>query len=226
MPMKKIISGILFLFLTLSCDVVPIEKYLELAAELENQGRYEEAIEFHNKALKKDPEFRPSLINRGADKAALKDFEGAIEDYKTILEFDSDNALALINVANNYERLNQYKKAIKYYTIALEKGNISRHVKIVFNTTFDNDSQYLVDEADIIFQRGLNYILDKQYENAKIDLEKCIELEYLVGDSYFYLGEICRKQNDKENACKNYKISAEIGISNAKEQMKNYCDNK
>ncbi|HHH53539.1 MAG TPA: tetratricopeptide repeat protein, partial [Bacteroidetes bacterium] len=102
-----------------SCDFKTAEDYYDLAYELEEQGKYKEAIVFLDKAIEKKPDLKPALLNRGADKSALNDYSGAIKDYELILKYDSDNTLALMNIGNNYKRLKDYKKSVEFYTEAL-----------------------------------------------------------------------------------------------------------
>ncbi|TSE02338.1 tetratricopeptide repeat protein, partial [Aquimarina algiphila] len=111
--LKNLIHIILIVFCS-SCDLRTAEDYYNLAYDLEEKGKFQEAIKFLDKAIEKRPNFRPALLNRGGDKSILEDYEGAIKDYEKILEFDSDNTLALMNIGNNFKRLNQYEKAINY----------------------------------------------------------------------------------------------------------------
>jgi tetratricopeptide (TPR) repeat protein len=221
---------IIILTLIIGCDVVTVEKYYTLAFELEQQERYEEAISFHDKALKKNSKFRPSLINRGVDKSALGDYNGAISDYKKILEFDSDNLLAMMNIGNNYESLNDFKSAIKYYSKALESKQVIKsskfNIRIEYQNDFDKDYQYQVNDYELLFERGTAYLLDNQYEKAISDLRELIKTREMVGDAYFYIGESYLGLNDTLNACKNYKISVEKGVSNGRENIKKYCKEK
>ena len=100
--LKNLIYISLISILLSSCDFKTAEDYYDLAYQLEEQGKYQEAIVFLDKAIEKKPDLKPALLNRGADKSILKDYNGAIRDYELILIYDSDNTLALMNIGNNY----------------------------------------------------------------------------------------------------------------------------
>lgn len=227
--LKRPQTIILFLLLTLlSCNFNSKEELYSQAYELEEKGKYKKAITLHDKILEKNPEYRPSLINRGADKSALGDFEGAIEDYKKILEFDSDNLLAMMNIGNNYENLNDFGSSITYYTKALnskeliKSGEIYTGIELIGD--FDKDYQYRIEEYEVLFERGTAFIHNNEFEKAVSDLEKLIETGQMVGDAYFYIGESFLKMNDTLKACENFNLAKENGISTSKEKLKTYCE--
>ncbi len=226
--MKKIIQILIVTVFIISCDVISIERYYKIATELENQGRFKEAISYHDKILKKDSTFRPSLINRGADKSELKDYKGAILDYKKILGFDSDNLQAMMNIGNNYENLNDFNSAIIYYSKALDSDEIIKsgkfYAQIKYKNDFDKDYEYRINDYEILFERGTAFLLNKQYEKAISDLSELIKTGQMVGDAYYYIGESYLGMKDTINACANYKISIEKGISSGKEKIKTLCE--
>ncbi|MDC9721561.1 MAG: tetratricopeptide repeat protein [Urechidicola sp.] len=223
MVKTKTIISILFLALV-SCNFNSYEELYSQAYELEEKGEYKKAIAIHNKILARNPHFRPSLINRGADKSTLGDFKGAIEDYKKILKFDSDNLLALMNIGNNYENLNDFNSSISYYSKALnskeliKSGKINTRIELIED--FDKDYQYRVEEYEVLFERGTAFIHNNEFEKAILDLKKLIETGQMVGDAYFYIGESYLKMNDSLNACRYFKLSLENGISTAKEKIR------
>jgi tetratricopeptide (TPR) repeat protein len=218
MQIKKIFQIFIFTISITSCDVISIEKYYTIASELESQGRLEEAIIYHNKILKKDSKFRPSLINRGADKSGLGDFIGAIQDYKKILEFDPDNLLAIVNIGNSYENLHDFDSAIIYYSKALN-SNPRNITQIRLYNDFDQDYHYQIDKYELLFERGTAYLLNQQYEKAISDLNKLIETGDMVGDANYYIGEAYLKLNDTLNAKKFLIEAKNFGMIEAKDLL-------
>jgi len=215
--MKIIFQILTITVLIISCDVISIERYYTIASELEDQGRIEEAIIYHNKILKKDSTFRPSLINRGADKSELGDYKGAILDYKKILEFDPNNVLALMNIGNNFENLKDFESSIEYYSKVLDLDPMRSPIEI--QGDFDEDYQYQIDKYEVLFERGTAYLLNGQYEKAITDLKELIKTGEMVGDANFYIGESYLNMNDTINA-KIYLIEARnIGMIDAKELL-------
>ena len=62
----------------LSCDFKTAKDYFTEAEQLEEQGKYKEAISILDKAILKDNKLLGAYINRGANKSAIGDFKGAI----------------------------------------------------------------------------------------------------------------------------------------------------
>ncbi|MDH7445985.1 tetratricopeptide repeat protein [Aquimarina sp. 2201CG14-23] len=214
----------LILLLLSSCDYRTAEDYYDLAYELEEQGKYIEAIKLLNKAIEKKPDLKPALLNRGADKSALKDYIGAIDDYELILKYDVDNALALTNIGNNYKRLKDYQKSVEFYTKALKsKGAIksdSIYLEINFSNEWDKESDYYVRKYEIEFERGISYVYLKEYSNGIKDLEQAIKYNYRLPDAFSWIGEAYYKLNDTLNAKKFLSEASKYGMLDAKELLK------
>ncbi|MBJ2174049.1 tetratricopeptide repeat protein [Aureibaculum sp. A20] len=222
--MNKLISPVILLLIPLvSCDFISHTHYFNEATVLEENGDFKEAILFLDKAIKRKPDFRPALLNRGVDKSMLEDYTGAIEDYKKILVFDSDNSIALLNIGNSYKRLGNIKKAIEYYDKALiTEGAIksgSSVIELRFHNEEDNDADYYVNDYKVYYERAHAYLLDNQYDMAILDFTKCIESNYLIGESQFFLGNIFFKKKDTINAYMHFKKSGELGVKDATDKL-------
>ncbi len=206
-----------------SCDLKSAKDYYDLAYELEEQGKYKEAIVYLDKAIEKKPDLKPALLNRGADKSELKDYKGAINDYELILKYDSDNTLALMNIGNNYKRLKDYKKSVEYYTMALKsKGAIksdSIYLEINFPNEWEKEADYYVREHEIEFERGISYVYLKEYSKGIKDLEQAIKYNYEVPDALSWTGEAYYELNDTLNARKYLTEATKYGMIDAKELL-------
>ncbi|WP_405266672.1 tetratricopeptide repeat protein [Cellulophaga sp. Ld12] len=220
---KNLIYILTISLLLSSCDFKTAEDYYDLAYELEEQGKYKEAIVFLDKAIEKKPYLKPALLNRGADKSALNDYRGAIKDYELILNYDSDNTLALMNIGNNYKRLKDYKKSVEFYTEALNsKGVIksdSIYLVINFPNDWDKESDYYVRKHEIEFERGISYVYLNEYANGIKDLEQAIKYNYELPDALSWTGEAYYELNDTLNARKFLTEASKYGIIDAKELL-------
>ena len=76
----KLLIILLSISIFTSCDLKSASQYNIEAENLENQGKYKEAILLLDKANKKDPNNIYVLRNRAVDKFILEDYKGAIED--------------------------------------------------------------------------------------------------------------------------------------------------
>ena len=220
---KNVIFILLISMIFSSCDLKTAEDYYNLAYELEEKGQYEKAIEFLDKAIEKKPDFRPALLNRGADKSEIGNFNGAIEDYEKILKFDPDNTLVLGNIGNNYKRLGLQEKAIEYYNRALETSgavkNGSLQFALDFNKNFDKDIHYNVPDYHLYYERGISYSKDGKHLLAIKDLHEVLKYNYERANTLVWIGESYLAINDTTNAIQNLRESKELGILEAKELL-------
>lgn len=221
--LKNLIYISIISIFIISCDIKTADDYYNIAFDLEEKGEYEKAIPFLDKAIEKRPDFRPALINRGADKSIIGDYNGAIEDYQKIIEFDPKNTMVLMNIGNNYKRLKQYEKSIKFYTKALEtKGAIksdSIYLEINFLNEWDKDSDYYVRKHEIEYERGISYVYAKKYESGIQDLEKAIKYNYQLPDALSWTGQAYYEMKDTLNAKKFLTQAAQYGLIDAKELL-------
>jgi tetratricopeptide (TPR) repeat protein len=219
----KYISIFIALITSISCEFKSAEDYLKEAEILENKGQFKDAVKLLNKAIEKDPEYLGAYINRGADKSIMGNYEEAIQDYKKVIDIDSNNTLALFNIGNNYRRLGDYLVAINYYTKSLKtKGSENISVDFVPNKFIDL-SQYDVPAHEIKYERGLLYYELDSIKKSLSDFIYCIEKNYMIKESHYMLGALLLKSGDLSNACKEFKISANMGYINAQNMIKQNC---
>ncbi len=206
---------IIILLTLISCERPVSNKELYFkASDLENLNSYTEANLIHDRILKKNPNFRPSLINRGTNKSSTGDFDGAISDYKKIISFDHDNTLALANIANNFKKLNLNDSAIYYYSKAIKATDKQERIYIEYNGDFDKDFQYYVEIDELRFERALTYHEMKNTLKAILDFKEIIDAKNrtLDGTSYYYKGRSYEYLKDTINACLNFKKALKTGI--------------
>ncbi|MEX0314470.1 MAG: tetratricopeptide repeat protein [Allomuricauda sp.] len=223
---------LLFFLLLFSCDLTSSGEYFNQARDLEIEGKYKEANALLNKAIEKNPKFRAALLNRAVNKSVLGDYVGAIQDYQKLLEFDSDNALALLNMGNNFKRTGDYGLAISAYDEALKTEWVTKEhegdilaldVKISLQHEFDQDSEYEVTELEVIYERGIAYILNEQFIDGIRDMEKLVRDNYYSGDCYYWIGNAHVGLKDSTDACQNFIKSAKLGLKDAREKIKEHC---
>lgn len=233
--MQKTLFYIFILLVLLSFyDYTSAEEYYNEAFEYEETGNFKKAIESLDKAIDKKAKFRPALLNRGYYKTKIGDIKGGIDDYLKLLKFDPDNTFALCNIANNYSMLEKHEDAILFYSKALQtEGALkswasSNGGPIAFNSNFDlknfdSDTDYNVFDCEIYFERGMEYLMTKQYDNAISDFEKSLKADNAKRDCYFLLGKAFIEKKDSLNACKNFRLSAKLGDKEAREMLKEHC---
>ncbi len=81
-------------------------------------GEYEEAIRFHNKAIKADPKYHKAYVNKGIVCRIQGDFDEAEKLYSKALELEPEYAELHVSLGALYIHQEQYDKAVAH----LEKG--------------------------------------------------------------------------------------------------------
>lgn len=173
--------------------------------------------------MKKKSDFKPALLNRGADKSMLNDYNGAIKDYKQILKYDSDNTIALMNIGNNYKRMKNYKKSVEYYTKALNtKGAIksdSTYLLINLPNEWEKESDYFTRKYEIEYERGISYVYLKEYFLGIKDLKQAIKYNHELPDALSWTGEAYYELKDTLKARKYLTKASKYGLIDAKELL-------
>ena len=87
--------------------------------DLYNQGEYQEAIKWYDKALEIDPNYVYALNNKGLALNFLYEYKEAIKYLKRALAIDPNYVRSLNNIGWALAALGKYKEAIKYLDKAL-----------------------------------------------------------------------------------------------------------
>ena len=234
---EKLIYILISSVILSSCNFTSADAYFNQAFEYEEKGDLPKAIELLDKAIEKQSDFRPALLNRGYYKTELGNLKDGISDYQKILKFDSDNTLALYNIGLNFQDLEEPQKAIEYFTRALNTdgaltsfpnengGTLGIRKKLDFSK-IDNDNDFEVHDCEIQFSRGINYLFIKEFDKAITDFENSIEANYSKADCYFLIAEAYIEKKDSINACENYIKSAKLGDLDARNKLKLHCIKK
>lgn len=93
--------------------------YINSGNSMYKQGRYEEAISFHDKAIEHEPTFSDAHFYKGNALNSLGNYEQAIQCYDKAIEFDSTDYEAFTNKASSLAKLARYTEALVSYDQAL-----------------------------------------------------------------------------------------------------------
>ncbi|MFS4466174.1 tetratricopeptide repeat protein [Maribacter sp. 2210JD10-5] len=236
--LKKLsyLNSIIILFIISSCDFTSAGEYYNQAQELEKKGNLEAAISKLDKAIKKEPEFRAALLNRGVYKSELAKYDEANKDYQKVLEFDSDNTYALFNIGLNFQKQKLHKLSIPYFSKALKTEGALESIASsngdawAINTNidlkrFDSDADYNMFDSEIYYQRAVGHLEMKDFDKAISDFKTALKSNYSRADCFYLIGEAYLGKKDSTNACQNFIESAKLGDLEAREMLKKHCLN-
>ena len=159
---------------------------------LQEQGKYDEAVQAYNKAIEIDPQHASAWTNKGVALADQSEYDEAIQAYNKAIEIDPQHASAWTNkgVALNYqgkhdEAITAYEKAIEIdpqdasaWTnkgIALqEQGKYDEAVQ-AYNKSIEIKPQFAVDWSDWN-NKGNALQAQGKYDEAIKAYDKAIDL--------------------------------------------------
>ena len=184
-----------FLFLFVSTG------YSQTAREYLNQGNakrqlkdFRGAIADFTKVIEINPKDKWIYYTRGEAKIGIKDYNGAIEDFNKALELDSENSLAFSD---------------RYHALKI----IECSKKIQTDPTNTNAYCYRGDSK--------NSLLD--YTGAIADYTRVIEIDPYFAWAYNNRGLAKISLGQKVSGCMDLKKAKELGLSEAQESIKEYC---
>lgn len=122
--MKKIvlcaICALCFFEITFSVADVKASGWVEKGVELVVKGKYNDAIEAFNKAIRLDPADAVAYNNRGAAYGQMGNHKQQIEDCNKALQLNPNDAVAYNNRGVAYGELGNYEQEIEDCTKAIE----------------------------------------------------------------------------------------------------------
>ena len=94
--------------------------YLKKGFALDNLGKYKEAIDNYNIAIKLDPNYYSAYLNKGSALLMLGRNSEAIENFDKAIELKPNNHYSYYNKGVALVNLKRYQEAVDYYNKAIE----------------------------------------------------------------------------------------------------------
>ncbi len=200
-----------FLFIVVGCSE---KEFVSQALNCEEQGDYEKAIAYWDKAIGMNPHDARYYINRGADKHELEDYIGAIEDCNMAVQIDSSLMYGYINRAESKYVLKDYVGALKDYNTALNiylLRTTKYRVSVVPETApfpFKNQAITIDDlleepkyqKTQILIERGQVYYQMDSLNLALNDFTACIEEQFGLSFCLYWRACIYYKMGNRDKA--------------------------
>ncbi|SFT91691.1 Flp pilus assembly protein TadD, contains TPR repeats [Algoriphagus locisalis] len=145
-------------------------------------------------ACDSDESKKGRFLLKGNEKMEENDPKGAMEFYSEALEMDSTFADAYYNKALAHVQLNQLSESIQDLSLAIK---------------------YKPDYYDAIFQRGLNYLDNGEFYNAREDAERLLNQDGENWKSHFLSGLVEEKLKNFSEALTAFGKAFELNPENS-----------
>ncbi len=213
-----------------------VQELYDQGMALNNEGKYQEAIEVFNKGLRASPDDPVILNGRGLAKSSLQDYYGAIADYERALENRPDYAVAINNRGLAKYNLSDFDGALKDYeqALAMDSTNSSflsnaglvHMQKSEFDKMeayFNKAIAYNSSSANYFYYRGMARAQIEQYENALSDYVKAEEMGVVSPYLSNYKGVTEYNLGDFEAALNDFLEAHELDGTN-EQYLRNAAD--
>ncbi len=165
------------------------EIYLDLSAEYQNMGNFEQAIKILQKAIAFNPENEPAVHELAYCYDLTNDMPSAIQCYSSYLDIRPYSFTTWYNLGNAFSKAENYDKALwayDYCTIISE------------------------DFASAYFNMGNIYLVLEKFEKAIECFERCIQIDGEDAMALDYIAEAYEHMEEYELAMHYYKRSIEL----------------
>jgi len=105
-------------------------------------GRFTEAVEAFQKAIKADPEKAGARVNLGAALGQLKKYKEAITQFQAAVQLAPDNVAAHFNLGTLHSNSGNYREAIKHFQVVVEKNPKDSQAHLALANALRNDRQF------------------------------------------------------------------------------------
>lgn len=164
--------------------------YFFKGQNLQEEGKYTEAVEYYTKYIKIFPNDAKAYNYRGLAYQDKKDYDKAISDYTQSIKIDPKYVPAYANRGECYFKMENNEKALKDFTqlLKLDPGNMSvYYARGLVHSREEDWEEAISDYTKVIkddpyyvqayLNRGLAHYYKSDYEMAIIDWKKCIKLD-------------------------------------------------
>lgn len=203
--MKKLLLYMLLLvtILTLGLTSCTIPNYvisnqmLDRGNKSFDEGKYDEAVEFYDKAIKANKVNATAYGNKSAALSFLERYEEALETADKALEITTRIAMLHLNKGDALNGLGEFEKAIESFNKAIE---LDTNLK------------------DAYISKGAAYYYMRKYDDALSQFDMALKLDSTLVDAYSWKAEAFAAQEKLEEALE----SCERGISKDRKNPESY----
>ncbi len=204
-PFRFILLSYAFLFLSLAAksQTQTFESYFKAGLDKLEKKDYAGAVVEFTIAIEIEPR-KKGYLYLAHTKQKIQDFEGAIKVYNDLIAFEPNNAEAFNNRGNLKDNLLRPAEAIEDYNQAILIKS---------------------DYTEAYFNRAIAFYNFKDFEAAKLDFQKVLELDPDDAESLLGLGLTEKQLGNSIQACKYLLEAQRAGLDEAQKYWEEFCRN-
>ncbi len=195
-------------------------------------------ILYYNERIK-IKESSHNFVNRGIFKCLTGDYNSALDDLNRAIEMEEKNSLAYFTRANARYKMIEHIESLpdfsKQLTVALNNSEDTRDDNDSQMQQMINDYNKILDDYTVAlfldphfffgyYNRAYINLRLARYNIAMNDLNKAIELEPEFAEAYFNRGLTKIYLNDLEGGALDLSRAGELGLHDAYNIIKRYCN--
>lgn len=198
--------------------------------------QWDEALKLMDQAVKLDPTNREALVIGGDILYSQGKKKDALKYYKRGLSAGVEEPALLYKIGVTSLEMGDNKEAIEYFNRALNLsdkfaeayvGRGDAKMKLEFYEAAIQDFSYALELnpglSEAYIGKGYSYTQQGNYYNGLQELTKALQLNPSSGIAYYYRGLTHIKSFNEKKACDDFTKAAELGIEDAKKQLKKTC---
>ncbi|HLO48330.1 MAG TPA: tetratricopeptide repeat protein, partial [Kamptonema sp.] len=188
--------------------------YFQVANQLRQEGKLEEAIASYRQAIEQNPKFYWSHYNLGEILAKLGRWDEAVRAYSHAVELNPHSAWCYYQLGEALAKLERWEDAIASYRQAIDISPDS--YRFYINLGESLCKQGSADIAATFYCQATEILLkQQQWDEASISYRQAIQLNPSFKDSHRDLGEALSKQSQLESAIASARKTVNITPDNA-----------
>lgn len=185
----------------LNDDQKKVLKILDLMQVYKNKGMTYTDEDDYNFLIKQAPSIYEFRLWRGIFLKSKKRYKDAVKDFSECITVKPNNFEGYYFAANSMLAAKDTNSYIATMTMGIHKTKA----------------------IELYYARALFYMSIEDYEYAYQDLKELLQTNPSYTNAYFQLGELFRKTDEKEKACKYYKQALLLGHEKARLEYQVNC---
>lgn len=234
--MKKLFYWLVPILIIMSCSPSDEELFEEGIVKME-EGEYQKAIEYFDRALDKNPEYTSAYNAKGVALYQQEKYDDAIEAFTASIALDDTSYKPFFNRGNAYLEKKEFKDAVLdynkangldpqqgdiYYNRGLALLALEEYEDAIFD--FDVVLQANPEQPLVHFNKAKALLANNDPVGAIESLVTTVNLDNRNGAAYYLLGVTQMSAfGQKEDGCTNLKMALSLGFPEAKEWVDEFC---